>query len=366
MTYQAGAFEPVTEPHEARPRRRRQVGAPLAGVLVVAGLAGGLSGCSTAPAAAVVNGQKISVQQLDQQMSDWASSPDYRLVYDQNSFQQAQRSGNQNPQGVTVEGAGTGSGVYGRQWASTELTLMIDATAIHQYLAAHHEAPTSQQVAAAWASEEAAAPQLWQQLSPQTRTQAAEQDAQAALVYGKPVSVAADQQFYAGHEADFWSQVCLARTDVVVSGANGNVDNSASKRQADSEAKAWSGTGSGSGAPQGAAQSCYSGEQLLERGVGYFRTVSSLPVGGTAAIPAQPGYQVVKVLSRQTLPFAGWDATVIELVSQHNGNHFQFPIGEGGIDNLVNRANVSVNIAYGAWTYNGQYNVSYVNFGSIH
>jgi hypothetical protein len=338
----------------------------VTGLLLVAGLGVGLSGCGTAPAAAIVNGQKISVQQLDQQMSEWASSPAYRKIYDQSSIQQALQSGNSNPQGVTVEGSGTGNEVYGRQWAAMELTLMIDAAAVRQYLAAHHEAPTSQQVAAAWASEEATNPQMWEQLSPQARTQAAQQDAQAALLYGKASSGTADEQFYKRHQADFWSQVCLARSDVVVSGPNGTVNNAASRRQAESEAQAWSGAGQSSGAPQSAAQSCDSGEQLLQEGEGFFKTMNGLPVGATAAIPANPGYQVVKVLSRQTIPYASWDATDIELVSQRNGNHFEFPISEGGIDKVVNRAHVSVNIAYGAWTHYSSGGFSYVNPGVIH
>jgi hypothetical protein len=366
VTYQDRAFEPAVEPPPAYPRRRPRAATPLTGLVLVAGLAAGLSGCSTAPAAAEVNGDKISVQQLDQQMSEWASSSAYRRAYDQSAVQQALQSGNTNPQGVTVEGSGTGTEVYGRQWAAIELTLLIDAEVVRQYLAAHHEAPTSQQVAAAWASEEANNPQIWQQLSPQARTQAAQLDAQAALVYGKAVSGSADKQFYTSHQADFWSQVCLGRADVVVSGSNGNVNNAASKRQAEAEAQAWSGNGQSSAAPQSAAQSCYSGEQLLERGEGFFKTVSGLRVGGTAAIPVNPGYQVVKVLSRQTIPFASWDTTVIELVSQHNGNHYQFPISEGGLDSVVNRATVSVNIEYGAWTYYKAGNFSYVNPGALH
>lgn len=338
----------------------------MSGLLLLAGLGAGLSGCGTAPAAAIVNGQKISIQQLDQQMSDWASSPAYRRQYDTIAQSQAASSGNSSAPGLTVYGSGTGSEVYGRQWASMQLTFMIDAVIISQYLAAHHRAPSPDQVAAAWAAEEASSPQVWQQLPSRARTEAALQDAQAALVYGKATSSSSDKQFYDSHKADFWSQVCTASANVIVQGRDGSVNEAASRREAQAEAKAWSGQGHSLGAPTDAAQTCYSAERLLGQGTRLFNAVSGAKVGQAVAVSASPGYQVVKVLSRRTIPFGNWDATDIELVAQHGGNRYGPPVSEGGLGSVIRRAKVSVNIAYGAWAHNAQPPVSYVNPGVLH
>ena len=185
----------------SRPRARSVPrGAKWAIPVALAGvLAGGLSGCGTAPPAAIVNGQAISEQQLDQQLQEWASDPAYVKAQDQvfvQQYEQAAQSGQQG-QIYTVEAPyATGVGTYGAVWSDLELSNMITALAIRQHLARLHLSPTPVQFDAAWESEYATNPAEWRQLSRSVRLLAAQADADHALVDGALTTSSQDKAFY--------------------------------------------------------------------------------------------------------------------------------------------------------------------------
>ena len=70
----------------------RQLAAPVGplAVVVIAGVLGAtLSACSTAPPAAMVNGQVITQTELSQNLQWWSSSPAYVASFDQASKAQS-------------------------------------------------------------------------------------------------------------------------------------------------------------------------------------------------------------------------------------------------------------------------------------
>jgi hypothetical protein len=315
--------------------------------VLAGGLAGGLAGCSTAPPAAIVNGQAISVQQLNNQMQAWSSDKTYVAEFDyqmqQQAQQQASQSGSNTPPN-SVEGNGTGSGVYGMYWASLQLSGMITATAVHQYLVRHGLSPSARQVAAAWASEYAANPSLWRQLPAWARTRAAAYDAEHALVDRSLTSAATDKSFYKAHKQYFWSQVCLLTSDVTVPGPGGTVDMRASRTQAEKLA----GQMTAGAARAGGSRFCDSPEQFLERGKAYDDAVGTLPVGRAVAVRRSYGYQAVEVLSRQVIPYSAEVADDIEVVAVHGGAEAP-PTGDNKVIAILKAAKISVNPTYGVW-----------------
>ena len=310
-------------------------------------LAGGLAGCSTAPPAAIVNGQEISVQQLNDQMRAWSSDKPYVAEFDYQMQQQAQQQASQTGSNVppnSVEGAGTGSGVYGMYWASLQLSAMITATAVHQYLARHGQSPSARQVAAAWASEDAANPSLWRQLPAWARTQAAVRDAEHALVDRSLTNAGGDESFYKAHKQYFWSQVCLLTSDVTVPGPRGTVDMRASRSQAGKLVEQMT----SAPATAGGSRFCDSQEQFLERGTAYDNAVGALPVGRAVAVRRSYGYQAVKVLSRRVIPYSAEVADDIEVVALHGGAEAP-PTGDNKIIAILKAAKIAVNPTYGIW-----------------
>jgi hypothetical protein len=342
------------------PTRRRdrtsrpRLAKPAAAVALVGGLAGGLAGCGTAPSAAVVNGHSISVQQLDEQLKAWSSSSTYVTTFDaqmvQQAQQQAQQSGNSNVVVNRVQGSGTGAGVYGMYWTSVELTNMITAAAISQYLAHRHQAPTALQVATAWAAEYAQNPAEWEQLGPSVRSASALTDAEHALVDTTLSNASSDRAFYNSHKSFFWSQVCVATADVSVAGPGGSVDMAASRRQAAAVASSMAAPGqtAGNQAVSGAARYCLSPEQLLDQPVPFRSRVSKLAAGRTAVLPESYGYRAVLVTSRTGIPYSSSNADDIEISALHGGSQAP-PTGDKKVIAILKAAKVQVNSAYGVW-----------------
>ncbi len=312
-------------------------------------LAGGLSGCGTAPPAATVNGQAISIQQLNARLATWAANQPYVTEFDlqmqQQAAQQASQTGNSVPAN-TVSGNGTGSGVYGMYWASLQLSAMITATAVRQHLAARGLNPSAEEVAAAWAAEAGANPALWAQLTPAARSEAANYDADHALVDGQLTSASSDKSFYSAHRSYFWSQVCYLASDVTVTGAGGTVDMAASRAQADKLARSMARQPVATAT--GGSRVCLSPEQLLAHGTGYYDAVRALGVGQAAALRRSYGYQVVKVVSRTVIPYSPVIADDIEVVALHGGAEAP-PTGDKKVIAILKAAKVAVNPTYGIW-----------------
>ncbi|MGH9105070.1 MAG: hypothetical protein ACRDZX_04390 [Acidimicrobiales bacterium] len=333
-----------------RPRLSR-AGLALAAVAFAGAAGGALSGCSTAPEAASVNGQAISIQQLDHQLKWWSSIPTYVKAEDQSFADQAAQAASQGQQvpAYTVEGSGTGPGVYGMYWTSQELSNMVTAVAVHQYLHRRAKLPSALQVAAAWASEYASDPTQWLQLPPVARAGAASQDADRAAVDGTVTDASQDKSFYRLHKSYFWSKVCLNTADVSVASPDG-VDMAASKREAQQVARAMTGHPARPVATPvtGSGRYCLAPGQLIDQPAGFRARVSALAPGTDTVLAENYGYRVVEVLSRTVIPYSDQVAGDIEAVSVHGGSQ-QPPTGDTKVTAILKAADVHINPAYGSW-----------------
>lgn len=342
----------------ARARRARRPRAIAAfGALGVAGIfAAGASSCSAAPPAAIVNGQAISEQQLSQQLEWWSSSRAFVSEQDASFLQQAEQAAAQGQQEapITIEGSGTGPGVYNSNWAAMELSNLVEAAAIQQYLARSGHSPSRAELAAAWASEYAMDPRVWVQLAAGARDQAALEVADRALIDGQPANSSGDSSFYAAHRSYFWSQVCVVSADVSVPGPGGGVDMASSKRQAEALATQLSAQGAaGAGAVPGGARYCMSPEQLIEQPADFRDEVGSLAPGQAAALRQGYGYQVVSVTSRANIQFSAQVSPDIDEVIAHGGaQQGEMITGDTKVSAILKAAKVEVNSAYGTWQPN--------------
>ena len=228
---------------------------------------------------------------------------------------------------LSIAGQGTGPGVYGTYWAAGQLSLMVSALAVHEYVAAHHEAPSALQVTAAWDGEYAKDPGQWAELAPAVREASATQDAERALASGKLSGLSAAQAFYKSHRSYFWSQVCLTVADAPTA------------RQASTEAKA---------SLAGGALECVTPEKLLEQPPAFRAQVSALAAGRTTVIAAGRSFEVVRLRYRAGLSYTSQVAADI-LVSGVQGGSQSEPNGNTKVDAILKSAAVAVNPAYGSW-----------------
>ena len=331
----------------------------LTAVLVAAVLAGALSSCSASPPAATVNGQVITQGQLDQWLEGWSSSPAYIQDFEAASTQESEEAASQGQQQpvFTVQGTGSGPDDFGLVWATGRLSLLVLASALHQYLERRGEAPSGLEVATAWASEDAANPKVWQQLPVQLRSEVAEQDAEHALIEPKLAELGADEALYKGDSSYFWAHVCLRTVDVTILGPGGGINMAASHKQAEEIAGELSGAPTASSAPSvtSGALYCLTPEQLVEQAPVFRDHVNALKTGQAVALAQSYGYEVVQVRSRASIPFDKQTAADIEVVaSASSGQTPAWPVvGEGtdtSLIKLLKAVTVQVNPLYGSWT----------------
>ena len=322
-------------------------------------LAGALSSCSASPPAATVNGQVITQGQLDQWLEAWSSRPVYVQAFEAASAAESEEAASQGEQqpAFSVQGTGSGPGDFGLVWTTGRLSLLVSASAVHQYLERRGEAPSALEVGAAWASEYAASPQEWGQLPAALRSKVAEQAAEHALIEPKSSDMAGDNELYKDDSSYFWTDVCLRTVDVTVPGPGESVDMAASRKQADEIAGELSGTVALSSGPPvtSGALYCLTPEQLIDHAPGFRNEVSGLRAGQAVALPESYGYQVVQVRSRASVPFNDQTAADIEVVaSQSGGQAPAWPVvGEGtdkSLIKLLKTVNVQINPLYGSWT----------------
>ena len=313
------------------------------------------TGCSTTSPAASVDGAAISQDQLNQQLQWLVNSPAYVKEFDQEQAQaaaeaqaQAQQSG-QNPasiQAITVGGTGTGPGTFSTSWVGIQLSRLIDAEAVHQQLLREHRTPTRLELSTAWATEQAAQPQIWLQYAPQLRAVFALEDAEHALVEGTAKSAKADQQFYNQYKEYYWSKVCVLEADISVPGRDDSVNMAASKSQADADVKALE---SGGPSPfSSGARYCLTPQGLIQKTAAFFSHVGALSPGKAVAIAGPSGYQVVKVLSRAVIPYNNQTQLVIDVLNTWGGSR-GVGTADSALISLLQKADVQVNPRYGAW-----------------
>ncbi len=331
----------------------------LTTVLVATAVAGALSSCSASPPAATVNGEVITQGQLDQWLEAWSSSPAYVQYFKAASTQESEQAASQGQQQpvFTVQGTGSGPGDFGLVWTTGRLSLLVMGSALHQYLSRRGEAPSGLEAATAWATEYAANPAVWEQLSAPVRAQLAEQDAEHALIEPKLSATSGDEALYKSDSSYFWTQVCLRTVDVTVAAPGGRVDVAASRQQAEEIVAELSGKTTSPPAPPvtSGALYCLTPQQLIEQPSGFRHQVNSLKTGEAVALAENYGYQVVEVRSRAPIPFNKQTAADIEVVASVSGG--QAPawpvVGEGtdtSLIKLLKAVTVQVNPLYGSWT----------------
>ena len=328
---------------------------------MVAGVLGGsLSACSTtSPPAAMVNGQVITQSELAENLQWWSSSPAYVVSFDQASKAQSQQyaSQGQTVPAFTVAGTGTGPGNFGLPWTTGRLTLLVTGVAVHQYLQSKGEEPSALDHSAAWASEEADAPQVWVQLPPQLRSAVADDGAELAVVQSKAPSLTTAAQFYKANLSSFWSQVCLTSIDVSVPGPDGSIDMAASHKQAQMVATELTAAASGARPPTvgNGARYCLTPEQLIVQPAVFAQEVNALQPGKAGLVQQNWGYEVVQVRSRTLIPFNTQVASVIAVVALGAGlATYSWPVqgdaGGTGLSKILKAADVEVDPTFGSWT----------------
>jgi len=320
-------------------------------IVVAAALGASLSSCSTAPAAATVNGTAISEQQLADQLQTLSSDPGYVQAQDANFLgadeEQYEATGQQQELFTVAPpaGASTGAGVYGSVWTAVVLSNMISELALQQYLARLGKAPTPSEVAIAWATEDASNPDEWQGLGAGQRAEAGRYDADRYLIEGPP-SLAPARTFYEAHMSYFWSRVCLAVVDVPI----GSSGPAAANRQAQEVAEELSGHKVPGAEPVlGPSLYCDTPEQFIEQPAGFQDKVGALAPGQAVVLPAGYGYQVVEVRSRSTVPFDSQVAAIIQLVTD-SGGALSLGVGDQKLSAVLKEADVQVNPLYGTWS----------------
>jgi hypothetical protein len=305
---------------------------PLAAAVLAGVLACAVSGCSTSPSAATVNGQVITQHQVFDDLRSWSSSKAYVGLQDGIYAENAMEQGDQSAP-PAVKGTGTGPDIYGTIWTSQELTNMITAVVVHQYLAHRHEAPSALQLMAAWDSQYAFDPAIWEQISRADRTSEAEQDAERALLEPKLANASGDKTYYSERKSYFWSKVCLATAGPL-------------------SMKAAEAAAAGGELP---ARHCDSPEQFVEQPASLAGKVNALAPGRAVVVREGGGYEAVKVLSRTVLPYSPAIAGVVEVVAIYGGSQeppYTQTNAENGVINVLRAAHVDVDSTFGSWLSN--------------
>ena len=286
-----------------------------------------------------------------------AASPDYVKAFNEEQLQnaeeaeaQAEEEGQSTAgiQAITLAGTGSGPNDYSLEWAVLQLNRMVNAEVVNQYLASRHLAPTADEVAAAWAAEDATSPGAWRGFTSGLRSSLARADADHALIETKLSGASGDKSFYDKNRAYFWSQVCVSEADFSQPGPNG-INMNASKAAAETLVAQVNSGNAGAAASMTSGQYyCLSPEQLIERPANFANAVGPLAVGKAVAVAGPSGYQVVLARSRSLVPFDAATEKVVDVVSALGGYQ-----GVGYKDtpliNLLKKASVQVNPEYGAW-----------------
>jgi hypothetical protein len=164
------------------------------------------------------------------------------------------------------------------------------------------------------------------------------------LIDTKATNTKDDKSFYKAEQAYFWSKVCVATVDVSV-GTNGHVDVAASKAQAEAVAKELSGTKGAAKVPVASgARYCLSPEQAIDQPAAFRALLGTLAPGKAEPIreSGAPGYEVVQVISRNTVPYNDQVAAIIDIVAVTSQSQSSDP----KVTNILSAAKIEFNPAY--------------------
>ncbi|MCL2395467.1 MAG: hypothetical protein FWC87_12375 [Acidimicrobiaceae bacterium] len=298
----------------------------LAGAAVAVACTVIASACDSSPTAVQVGSQRIRQTRVNQYLSEYSGNEAFVKAYESQS------------QGAsTVHGASAST--YSSTFVAGVLDSLITSTALHQYLAAHHNLPGPRQIAAARGWESAVQGAYWLGFSPSFRDQMADDFADESQL--ATVSLKESELQGAVHAASgyLFTLVCVRQVGFTVTDPDGKPDYAASLAEARNAT-------SGGHQLAGGAVTCYSPPRLETQGNPFYSEV----VGAKIDQPIAPhrtafGYQVIEVTHRNPLPFNEQMKKVTSLVAeQQTGN------GSNAVLNrVITSARIWLNPQYGTW-----------------
>jgi hypothetical protein len=295
----------------------------LSAVAVAVGLSVAAGACDTSPYAAVVDGHVVRQTSLNVELRYLSDNTRYIAAITNSSS------------GATVTGAAPGT--YSTAWTAHVLTGIVTADAVHRYLAAHHDLPGGAMLTAARTVNAANYQSLWTAFPAAYRATLAERTAELAQLEtpSAPASqLASDYERFRNY---FFRDVCV-RTAAVSAATD-----AAALAQAESLVARIDASKTGAAHAQAGTVACYTPSQLETQGGKFMALVVGLPTGRAAPPQKTPyGYQVVAVVSRTTIPFAGDLQRALSAVVTSNQP-------DATLDRVLAHARVKVNPAYGSW-----------------
>lgn len=293
---------------------------PFRLVALLAAVAAGsltVTACDASPYAASVDGQVITVNSLNHQLTAWASNRVWVQQFD------AGNSTSQGGSGTTVVGSG-GPGTYSSAFVADILGDIIDVSAIQHRLAAEAKLPTADEIVASRAVNEYLRSQYWTQFPPSLRAFLVDQLAYEAPLATVPVDPTSLAGPYSQIQPYLFSSVCVDQTAVFSSSA--------------ASAVIASGTVHGS-------KVCYDQVGLEGQSPAFQAEVLKLTSAGQLSSPIRTayGYQVLQLVSRST---PGFDSGVQQVLAAATSQ-------PAAINGILAAAKVKINPKYGTWS-NGQ------------
>lgn len=284
------------------------------------GVALGASACDASPYAASVNGDTISQAYLNNQLKLWAANKTWVASFDSANSQQNGGSG------ATVTGSG-GKDTYSATFVSDILDTIIQVKILHQHLAGANQLPTQDELVASRAVNEYLRSDYWDQFAPSLRNLLVEQLADQGALTPVPSNVAALQGAYLAIQPYLFYQICVKEASAFSS--------------ADVQKLATAGNFNG-------AQVCLSQTDFENQSPAFQSAVVNLtPNSVSQPIQTSFGFEVVQVVSRS--------GPTLSIGVQHVLAAATAQSEPPQILDLMNRAKVKLNPAYGTWAQ-GQVN----------
>jgi hypothetical protein len=276
-----------------------------------------LTACDVSPYAAAVGGQVISVNALDHELAQFTADKAFVTDFDSNAAAQAQQNGGQP---INVLGAG-GPGTYSSQFVSQVLNVDIEIDAVHQYLGAHHQQASPDEVVASRAAQETTGSPFWNQFPVAIRDLLVEQLADQAALTPIPTDPTSVQQAYAQIQPYLFSSICVEEASAFSSAAAQNII--------------------ASGIVTG-TRACLTQTDVEQEPAAFQSAVRGLTTVGqiSSAVPTSYGFQVLQLVSR-TSP--GLSAGVERVLAADTGS------GPPLLTNILAAAHVKINPRYGTW-----------------
>lgn len=284
------------------------------------------SACDSSPVAVRVNSEQIKQTRVNADLREYAGNEAFVKAYE-----------SQSQGGSTVQGASPST--YSSTFVAGVLNSLITSTALHQYLAAHHNLPGARQVAAARAWESAIQSNYWLGFSPSFRDQMAENfadESQLVKVTQKESTLRGAVHAAAGY---LFTLTCVRQVGFHVGAPDGKPDFAASLAAAREATR-------GGHQLAGGAVTCYSPPRLEDQGNPLYNEVVRAKVDQPIAPQRTSfGYQVIEVTHRNELPFNDEMRKVTSLVAQQETGGG----ANGQLQKVITSARIWLNPQYGTW-----------------